>query len=393
MKTLVLTNDFPPRAGGIETFVHELLRRQNPETIAVLACAGATRSDGASAAEVRAYDATSAFQIARLRTGMWPQARVAEAAVATARELGCDRVWLPSSAPHGLIVPMLQKRGLPVAVATTHGAEAGMAPYWPGQKILRAAAHAQVLTYLGSWTRSQIERALPRSQSRPENRWSRLAPGVDVDVWRRSPELMVRVAHLRSELGLRDRPVVACVSRLVARKGQDRLIAAWPQVLRRHPDAVLLIVGTGPRDKALRSQAASLQNSVVFTGRVPYADLPAYTALADIATLPARARLGGVDVEGLGIVLLEAAALGLPTIACDTGGVPDALIADETGLLLPVARDEKSEVAALAEAVNTLLADAELRHRLGDAGRSWVERNWTWDVPAEQLAQLLATVV
>lgn len=387
-RTLVVTNDFPPRAGGIETFVHELLRRQHPESVAVLAPAVAARSDGATAAEAVDYDGTAGFPVARMRSGVWPLPRLADAAVSLAREFGCEQAWLPSSAPHGLLVPMLHRRGLPVVVATTHGAEAGMAAYPGGRAILRAAGQAQVLTYLGAWTRSQVARAL--AGQREESRWARLAPGVDLKAWRRTPQVQERVAAIRQELGINDRPVVACVSRLVRRKGQDRLIAAMPAVLRRHPDAVLLIVGAGPLAARLRAQAQPLGSSVVFTGRVPYEDLPAYTAVADVACLPARSRLGGLDVEGLGIVLLEAAAMGLPTIAADTGGVPDALVPGETGVLLPALTDEHSQVSALAEAMSTLLSDAGLRARMGEQGRQWVERTWSWDVPARTLAGLLA---
>lgn len=388
MKTLVLTNDFPPRGGGIETYIHEILRRQDPASIAVLAASGQSRSDGASRVDVIEYDRGVGYQVARLRAGMWPTRRVAESAVAVARDLGCEQVWLPSSAPHGLVVPMLQRRGLRVQVATTHGAEAGMSAYPLGAHIVRAAAQAQVLTYLGAWTRSQVERAI--GSGRPEHRWARLAPGVDINLWSRTESVLNRSAELRSQLELVDRPVVACVSRLVPRKGQDRLIDAWPTVLRRFPDAVLLLVGAGSYAKKLRAAASELGDAVRFTGRVDYADLPAYTALADIATLPARRRLGGLDVEGLGIVLLEAAALGIPTVACDTGGVPDALVAGTTGVLLAQERHERAFTAQLADTLTMLLADQGLRQRMGESGRQWVHQNWTWDVPARTLAELLA---
>lgn len=390
-RTLVVTNDFPPRGGGIETFVHELLRRQDPQTIAVLAPSVRARSDGATAAQARAYDNDAGFPVARMRAGVWPLPRIADAAVEVAQQFACSQVWLPSSAPHGLLVPMLLRRGLPVIAASTHGAEAGMARFAAGRRILRAAAQAEVLTYLGSWTRSQVQRAV--GSERAEHRWARLAPGVDVSLWQRSPRVLARRDELRAKLGLTDRPVIACVSRLVRRKGQDRLIAAMPDVLRRHRDAVLLLVGAGPLAKTLTAQAADLGSSVVFTGRVDYADLPAYTALADVACLPARSRLAGLDVEGLGIVLLEAAALGIPTIATDTGGVPDALVADTTGLLLPPQTQERAHVAALSDAIVTLLDDAALRSRLGEQGRSWVEREWTWDVPAATLARLFSAGV
>ncbi len=193
-------------------------------------------------------------------------------------------------------------------------------------------------------------------------------------------------AAVRARLGLTDRPVVVCVSRLVPRKGQDTLILAMPRILAREPDAVLLIVGGGPYEKDLRRLAAETRvaDSVVFTGAVPWAELPAHYGAGDVFAMPCRTRRGGLDVEGLGIVYLEASATGLPVVAGDSGGAPDAVLDGETGW---VVRGGSAEDCA--DRVVALLGDAELRERMGERGRLWVEERWRWDLLAERLRELL----
>ncbi|EFG65382.1 LOW QUALITY PROTEIN: glycosyl transferase, partial [Streptomyces sp. SPB074] len=191
---------------------------------------------------------------------------------------------------------------------------------------------------------------------------------------------------LRAALGLADRPVVVCVSRLVPRKGQDTLIRAWPAVLRAQPDAVLLVVGDGPYGNDLRRLAreTGVADSVRFTGSVPWSELPAHVGAGDVFAMPCRTRRGGLDVEGLGIVYLEASATGLPVVAGDSGGAPDAVKEGETGF---VVRGES--VPQTAERIVTLLGDAGLRARMGAAGRAWVEEKWRWDLLAQRLRELL----
>jgi phosphatidylinositol alpha-1,6-mannosyltransferase len=159
---------------------------------------------------------------------------------------------------------------------------------------------------------------------------TRLHPGVDAAVFRPDPAAR---AALRDRYGLGDRPVVTCVSRLVPRKGQDTLLRAWPAVLRRVPDAALLIVSGGPYEKTLRrlAEQTGVAGSVRFTGSVPQAELPAHYAVGDVFAMPCRTRRGGLDVEGLGIVYLEASAAGLPVVGGDSGGAPDAIREGETG--------------------------------------------------------------
>ncbi|HEX9622911.1 MAG TPA: glycosyltransferase family 4 protein, partial [Streptosporangiaceae bacterium] len=172
------------------------------------------------------------------------------------------------------------------------------------------------------------------------------------------------------------------------RKGQDTLIRAWPKVVAHVPDAALLIVGHGRYAAALRTLAAQTgtTGSVFFTGPVPFAELPAHYAAGDVFAMPCRTRRKGLDVEGLGIVYLEASAAGLPVIGGDSGGAPDAILEGETGYVVG-GRD----VDALAARVVALLRDPAGARAMGEKGRAWVERDWTWDQSAARLQALIGS--
>ncbi len=179
---------------------------------------------------------------------------------------------------------------------------------------------------------------------------------------------------------------MVCVSRLVPRKGQDLLIRAWPRVRAEVPDAALLLVGGGSYQAALRrlAQRTGVADQVILTGSVPFAELPAHYAAGDVFAMPCRTRRGGLDVEGLGIVYLEASATGLPAISGDSGGAPDAILDGETGYVVP-GRD----AAALASRIISLLQDPDGARAMGEKGRSWVERDWTWEQAAARLTALI----
>ena len=205
------------------------------------------------------------------------------------------------------------------AVALTHGHEAGWAAL-PGARSLlrRIGDEVDVVTYLGEYFRLRLARALsPQAQ----RRMVRLAPGVDVTFFRPG----AGGGAVRERLGLTGRPVVACVSRMVPRKGQDTLITAWPQIKAQVSGAVLLLVGDGPYASRLRhlAQRLDVTDDVIFTGPVPWPELPGYYDAADVFAMPCRTRRAGLDVEGLGIVYLEASATGLPVIGGDSGGAPE----------------------------------------------------------------------
>ncbi|TDC67722.1 glycosyltransferase family 1 protein [Actinomadura sp. GC306] len=371
-RTLFVTNDFPPRPGGIQAFVHGLALRRPPGSVVVYA------PDWKGAAE---FDAAQPFPVVRHPGSlMLPEPGVRRRAGEVLRAEGCDSVLFGAAAPLGLLAPALRRAGAGTLVGLTHGHEAGWASLPVARGLLRRIGDGvDVLTYLGEYTRSRMAAALSPDAAA---RMTRLAPGVDEKVFRAG----AGGAEIRRRHGLEDRPVAVCVSRLVPRKGQDALIHAWPHVLRRVPDAALLLVGGGPYRDRLERLAGSLgvAGSVVFTGGVPWEELPAHYDAGDVFAMPCRTRRRGLDVEGLGIVYLEASATGLPVVAGDSGGAPDAVLDGETGLVAP-----GRSVARVAEAVAGLLADPDRARAMGEKGRAWVEREWRWEIQAARLGSLL----
>lgn len=378
-KTLIVTNDFPPRPGGIQAFLHNMALRLDPEQVVVYASTWKRGAEGAAA--TAAFDAEQPFTVVRDRTTMLlPTPRVTRRAVELLRTHGCSSVWFGAAAPLGLMAPALRRAGARRLVATTHGHEAGWAQLPASRQLLRRIGEGtDTLTYLGEYTRSRIAAALTPAAAA---RMVQLPPGVDEKTFHPDSG----GDRVRARLGLTDRPVVVCVSRLVPRKGQDTLILAMPAILAEVPDAVLLIVGGGPYAGELKKLAADtgVLDSVRFTGPVPWEELPAHYGAGDVFAMPCRTRRGGLDVEGLGIVYLEASATGLPVVAGDSGGAPDAVLDGETGWVVRGGSAEDS-----AERIVLLLGDAELRRRMGERGRAWVEEKWRWDLLAERLRELL----
>ncbi|HEV2243819.1 MAG TPA: glycosyltransferase family 4 protein [Streptosporangiaceae bacterium] len=377
-KVLIVSNDFPPRRGGIQSFVHALASRMPAGSVVVYAPSW----DGAAA-----FDARQPFPVIRHPTSlMLPDPTVGRRAARILREHDCDTVLFGAAAPLGLLTPSLRRAGARRVVAITHGHEAGWAAL-PGARALlrRIGDHVDVLTYLGEYFRVRLTRALSAAAA---GRMVRLAPGVDIGAFRPG----AGGDEIRERLGLGNRPVVVCVSRMVPRKGQDTLIRAWPQVLAAATGAgaggpVLLLVGDGPYRAELErlAQRTGVSRSVVFTGAVPLAELPSHYAAGNVFAMPCRTRRGGLDVEGLGIVYLEASASGLPVVGGDSGGAPDAILDGETGYVVP-GRDTGAVASRIAE----LLADPAGAAAMGEKGAAWVDREWRWDLVAERLWQILS---
>ena len=392
-KVLIVTNDFPPRSGGIQSFVHALATRMPEGQVVVYAPAWKGTAE---------FDARQPFPVIRHPTSlMLPVPSVARRAKAILTEHGCDTVLFGAAAPLGLLAPALRRAGARRIVALTHGHEAGWAAL-PGARALlrRIGEHVDVLTYLGEYFRIRLARALTPAAAR---RMTRLAPGVDNELFRPG----AGGPAIRERLGIgADVPVVLCVSRMVPRKGQDTLIRAWPAVLaglRDRPPArsgrggadvgdrvaepVLLLVGDGPYASDLRALARRQQVacSVIFAGPVPWEDLPGYYDAGTVFAMPCRTRRRGLDVEGLGIVYLEASATGLPVISGDSGGAPDAVLPGETGYVV-AGRD----VSALADRLIGLLADPDSAATMGEKGVAWIDREWRWDVVVARLQEILA---
>jgi phosphatidyl-myo-inositol dimannoside synthase len=378
-KTLIVTNDFPPRPGGIQAFLHSMALRLDPSRVVVYA--STFGRDAERAGETARFDAEQPFEVVRDRSTMLlPTPRVTRRAVSLLREHGCESVWFGAAAPLGLMAPALRRAGARRLVATTHGHEAAWAQLPVARQLLRRIGEGtDTLTYLGEYTRSRIARALT---SQAAARMRQLPPGVDEKTFHPASG----GEAVRAKLGLTERPVIVCVSRLVPRKGQDTLIRAMPRILAEVPDAALLIVGGGPYRGELEKLAASQDaaGSVRFTGAVPWEELPAHYGAGDVFAMPCRTRRGGLDVEGLGIVYLEASATGLPVVAGDSGGAPDAVLDDETGWVVRGGDPEEA-----ADRIIALLKDPGLRARMGERGREWVVERWRWDLLAERLRELL----
>ena len=367
MRTLIVTNDFPPRAGGIQAFVHSLAVRQPRDEVVVYT------SGWKGAAQ---FDQAQPFPVIRHPSSiLLPTPAALKTAREVARTEGCDRVWFGAAAPLGLLA-----RGLALdrAVASTHGHEVGWA-LLPGarQLLSRMGRDLDVVTYLGAYTRERLAPAFKHTEL------AQLPSGVDTTVFYPG----AGGADVRRRWGLGDRPVIVCVSRLVERKGQDVLIRGLPLVQQRVPGAVLLLVGGGPDAARLRRLAAQVgvAEDVVLTGSVPWEELPGHYDAGDVFAMPCRTRRAGLEVEGLGIVFLEASATGLPVVAGRSGGSSDAVLDGATGHLV-----DGTDVVEVAGRVADLLADPARAAQLGAAGRAWVEREWRWDLLAGRLRGLLA---
>lgn len=371
---LVITNDFGPRQGGIESFVHALLERLPRGSFTVY-----TSSQSASEPFDRDFEQRTGARVFRDRARvLLPSPRVSRAVATLARAIGADTAWFGAAAPLALMASHLRSAGVGRILATTHGHEVWWAQLPPARMALRRIGRdVDVLTYLGPFTREAISSALKAADHR---KLERLTPGVDLEHFHEGGGEQVRERY-----GLTQAPVIVCISRLVHRKGQDRLIEALPLIRSQVPNARLMIVGKGPRESALRKLATKhgVHESVIFTGAVPYAELPAHYSAGTIFAMPTRTRLAGMEVEGLGMVYLEASACGRAVVAGRSGGSPDAVIAGVTGDLVD------DDVQQIARAIIALLSDPERRHQMGQAGRAWVEQEWGWDAVSARFAHLL----
>jgi len=371
--TLLVTNDFPPRVGGIQRTLESLVRELPAERIAVMA----PSHEGDDV-----YDRAAPFPVLRqAEPFLWPRPGTSSRIDRGARMAGAEVVLFGATVPLALAGPGLAARGIPY-LSAAHGFE-----YWTSiapvtNAVMRYATSraSRVPVLCSEFIARRVRTAVPRSVP-----VSVLRPGADVE--RFHPD--VATAPVRAALGLDGRPSVVCVSRLVPRKGQDVLIRALPLVRRRVPEAVLVIVGSGPYEARLRGLTEDLAPGAVrFVGQVSDDELPSYYAVGDVFAMPCRSRLGGMEVEGWGNVFIEAAACGRPVVVGDSGGAPEALIDGETGLLV-----DGRDVHAVADTLTTLLLDPGAATKLGDAGRERVLRSHTWPRIAEVLAGWLREAV
>jgi phosphatidylinositol alpha-1,6-mannosyltransferase len=232
---------------------------------------------------------------------------------------------------------------------------------------------------LGEFTRQAISKALSRKSA---TEMVKIAPGIDTAHFIPQPDAMQK----RKELGLQDKKIIISVGRLVHRKGQDNLIQAMPAVLKKIPNAHLLLVGEGPYKKHLEKlvMKSSLEQNVTFAGRIMYDRLPSYLSAADLFAMPSRSRFFGLEVEGLGIVYLEASACGIPVVAGNSGGAPDAVLEGVTGLCV-----DGTNIEQITAAIVEICSDAERASHMGAAGRNWIVNQWRWDIWSKEFNALL----
>lgn len=373
-RTLVVTNDFPTRQGGIESFVYALADRLPADEVVVYTAA--MPGD-------RTFDALLPFTVVRDSTSMLlPTPAVARRTADVLRAEDCDAVLFGAAAPLGLLADRLRQAGARRVVGLTHGHETWWARVPAARHALRRiGTGCDVLTYVSEFCRRRIATALSDDVAA---RMVRLAPGVDTQVFRPG----VGGAVIRERLGIDpDRPVLVSVSRFVDRKGQDALIKAMPHVLRTVPDALLLLVGDGPTrgrlDRLVRDN--DLARSVVFAGAVPWSEAPGWFDVGDVFAMPCRTRKGGLEPEALGIVFLEAQACAHPVLVGDSGGAPETVLHGETGYVV----DPFNPLAIAARAVD-LLSDLDRARSMGEKGRAWVEREWSWEESVAILRRLVA---
>ena len=300
-------------------------------------------------------------------------------------ETGATQVVFGAAAPLSLLAKKLRRCGITQVVSISHGHEVGWASTPVTRRGIRQIlTHSDWFTYLGSYTLAGIRKAaLPEDL----DKFRQLTPAVDTNEFH--PDRKSAGDALRASIGFANRPTIVCVSRLMPRKGQDRLIEALPQIQQQVPGTVLVIVGTGPYRKKLEDLAkrVGVANDIHFAGKVPQDELSSWYAAGDVFAMPCRTRNAGWDVEGLGIVFLEASAIGLPVIAGDSGGAPDAVQHGKTGLVV-----DGNDVTGIASAISELLLDPQRAQHMGQAGRRWVEHEWTWEHSFKRLSAMLSGI-
>ena len=373
-KILLVTNDLGPRAGGIESFVLSLVERVPKGCLIIYT----STQKGSAPFDAQLLERFGAVVIRDRAKILLPTPRVNHRAVKILKQYQIKTVWFGAAAPLALMAKQLRTSGATNIVALSHGHEIWWAKIPVLKQLLRKIIKdVDHLGYLGQFTKGEIAK-----DSNQIDKFVQIAPGIDTD------HFMPKSARadLIKKYRLEDRRVIVSVGRLVHRKGQDKLIESLPKILQSFPDAVLLLVGEGPIKQMLKNTAKQLgvTNQVIFAGRVQHIDLPDYICLGEVFAMPVRSRFAGLEVEGLGIVYLEASACALPVIVGNSGGATDAVIDGVTGLLV-----NGSDTDQIADAVCKLLTDQSRAKAMGLAGRGWVIENWQINTWSEKFNKLL----
>jgi phosphatidylinositol alpha-1,6-mannosyltransferase len=373
-KVLLVTNDLGPRAGGIETFVLGLIEGLPKDSLIIYT----SSQKGDKAFDAQLLEKFGAVVIRDRAKMLLPTPRITRKAVKILKQQQIKNVWFGAAAPLALMAGKLRSAGASNIVALTHGHEVWWAkiPILKNllKKIIKDVDH---LGYLGDFTKGEIAKISNQPQ-----KFLQIAPGIDTQHF--APK--IARGDLIEKYRLDGRRVIVSVGRLVHRKGQDELVKAMPKILEQFPDAILLFVGEGPIKQMLFNSAKQLGvlPKVVFAGRVSHHDLPDYICLGEIFAMPVRSRFSGLEVEGLGIVYLEASACGLPVIVGNSGGAVDAVLDKKTGLLVDGTKSDQ-----IADAICELLANPERAKQMGAAGRDWVIKNWQLSSWSEKFNKVL----
>jgi phosphatidylinositol alpha-1,6-mannosyltransferase len=368
---LLVTNDFPPKVGGIQTYLWELWRRLPADDVTVLTTPHA---------DAAAFDAEQPYRIVRTEQQvLLPTPGLRKRIDDLADEVGAKLVVLDPAVPVGLVGPRLRR---PYAVVV-HGSELiGRIPLGGSQamgEVVRKAVH---VIAAGGYPAAEATRVAGGPDRTPPI--TIVPPGVDTE--RFHPLDDDARAAARTRLGLEgDADLVVGVSRLVPRKGFDVLVDAAARLAPTHPRLRLVIGGGGRDHDRLAKRIADTNAPARLLGRVADDDLPDLYAAADVFAMCCRTRWAGLEPEGFGIVFLEAAACGVPQLAGDSGGAGDAVVDGETGLLVRDPRDADQVAAALA----TLLDDPDRRRAMGARARLRAVDGFTYDHLAAQLAEVL----
>jgi len=373
-KILLVTNDLGPRAGGIETFILGLLDQLDGSQIVIYTAAQKESADFDAALSAK----TGVIVIRDKSSILLPTPAVNRRVRAVMQRYQSEVIWFGAAMPLAWMSGLLKRAGARHIVALTHGHEVWWAKLPPFRQIFAHSTKSiDVLTYLGEFTRSAMALIVARSCSMVQ-----IAPGISVDHF--SPG--VKSEKLIKELALEGKSVLVSVGRLVHRKGQDKLLAALPQIIAQHPDVVLLFVGVGPRQKKLDQLVRhhELQEYVRFVGRVTYDKLPEYFRLGDLFVMPSRSRLAGLEVEGLGIVYLEASASGVAVLAGASGGAPDAVLVGKTGEIV-----DGTSIDQVALVINNLLDHPLKLAEMGRQGRAWTQERWSWTIWGTKFKEVL----
>ncbi len=369
MKHLLVTNDYPPKIGGIQSLLWEWWRRLPPDRFAVLT----SPYDGADE-----FDAGEPYRIERTREPvLLPHPWMVRQVDDLARDMGADLVVIDPAVPLGLIGPSLE---LPYDLVV-HGAEVTVPGRLPGAKqaLGYTLGRARNIVAAGGYPAAEAENAAGRSLP------VTVVPcGVDPDKFRPLSAAERLAAREHFDIPA-DAEVIVSISRLVPRKGFDTAIRAVARLKRTRPDLLLVIAGGGRDEDRLRRLATELDAPVRFLGRIPNADLPPLYGCGDVFTMLCRNRWGGLEQEGFGIVFVEAAACGVPQVAGDSGGAAEAVADGETGLVI----SDPEDTQAVVDAFVTLLDDADLRIRMGERSRRRVLDDFAYDVLARRLGDTL----